>query len=348
MKKKKNDLLEFSNQIYVKGNYIIENPVKIYPGTNFLIEEDSHIIFKNKVIAKGTVDNPIIFKKKNNTSKAWGTVALLGQKTSGSEFSHIFMDGGSGGNYNQIYFTSMFSLHNTRNIKIEKIKLINHSDYDDMMHVIYCENVLIDKAELINAFGDAIDIDLSKNITIINSKFTNATNDSIDFMESEALVDSSVMVGSGDKGISIGENSNILIHNSIFKKNNIALAVKDKSVAKVLHTNFENNEIQLSVYSKNWQYGGAGNAFIYRSYFKGKNNFLNSSEKTNLLIDDTSIVGKININDKNISINNVDFHDTKKIIKTDDLKLTHPMFSKISLVKNINRGYNPLIKEITN
>ena len=77
------------------------------------------------------------------------------------------MDGGSGGNYNQIYFTSMFSLHNTRNIKIEKIKLINHSDYDDMIHVIYCENVLIDKAELINAFGDAIDIDLSKNITII-------------------------------------------------------------------------------------------------------------------------------------------------------------------------------------
>ena len=348
LKKKKNDLLEFSNQIYVKGNYIIENPVKIYPGTNFLIEEDSHIIFKNKVIAKGTVDNPIIFKKKNNTSKAWGTVALLGQKTSGSEFSHIFMDGGSGGNYNQIYFTSMFSLHNTRNIKIEKIKLINHSDYDDMIHVIYCENVLIDKAELINAFGDAIDIDLSKNITIINSKFTNATNDSIDFMESEALVDSSVMVGSGDKGISIGENSNILIHNSIFKKNNIALAVKDKSIAKVLHTNFENNEIQLSAYSKNWQYGGGGSAFIYRSYFKGKNNFLNSSEKSNLLIDDTSIVGEINIIGKNISSNNVDFYDTKKIINTDDLKLTHPMFSRISLVENINRGYNPLIKEITN
>jgi hypothetical protein len=273
---------------------------------------------------------------------------LLGQKTSGSEFSHIFMDGGSGGNYNQIYFTSMFSLHNTRNIKIEKIKLINHSDYDDMIHVIYCENVLIDKAELINAFGDAIDIDLSKNITIINSKFTNATNDSIDFMDSEALVDSSVIVGSGDKGISIGENSNILIHNSIFKKNNIALAVKDKSIAKVLHTNFENNEIQLSAYSKNWQYGGGGSAFIYRSYFKGKNNLLNSSEKSNLLIDDTSIVGEINIIGKNISINNVDFYDAKKIINTDDLKLIHPMFSKISLVENINRGYNPLIKEITN
>ena len=217
-----------------------------------------------------------------------------------------------------------------------------------MIHVIYCENVLIDKAELINAFGDAIDIDLSKNITIINSKFTNAKNDSIDFMESEALVDSSVIVGSRDKGISIGENSNILIHNSIFKKNNIALAVKDKSIAKVLHTNFENNEIQLSAYSKNWQYGGGGSAFIYRSCFKGKNNLLNSSEKSNLLIDDTSIVGEINIIGKNISINNVDFYDAKKIINTDDLKLIHPMFSKISLVENINRGYNPLIKEITN
>ena len=36
------------------------------------------------------------------------------------------------------------------------------------------------------------------------------------------------------------------------------------------------------------------------------------------------------------------------IINTNDLKLTHPMFSKISLAENINRGYNPLIKEITN
>ena len=59
-------------------------------------------------------------KKKNKDSlKSWGTIALIGQLTAGSEFSHITMDGGSGGNYNQINFTSMFSLHDTKNVKIK-------------------------------------------------------------------------------------------------------------------------------------------------------------------------------------------------------------------------------------
>ena len=51
----------------------------------------------------------------------------------------------------------------------------------------------------------------------------------------------------------------------IFERNNIGVAVKDKSNAEILHTNFENNSIQLSAYSKNWQYRGGGKAFIYRS-----------------------------------------------------------------------------------
>ena len=111
--------MEFSGKIFVTENLIIKNPVKIYPGTQFFIDENLHIIFKNKVMAKGTSANPITFTKSNNSAKSWGTIALLGQLSSGSEFSHIIMDGGSGGKYNQINFTSMLSLHNTKNVKIE-------------------------------------------------------------------------------------------------------------------------------------------------------------------------------------------------------------------------------------
>ena len=139
----------------------------------------------------------------------------------------------------------MLSLHNTKNVKIDEIKLMNNSDFDDMIHIVYCDDITIDKAELVKAYGDAIDVDISDNIRITNSKFIDAKNDSIDFMESEALVDSSIILGSKDKGISVGESSNILIYNTVFKKNNIALAVKDHSVAKVLHVNFEDNKTKL-------------------------------------------------------------------------------------------------------
>tara|TARA_Y100000031_G_scaffold77395_2_gene85229 strand:+ start:2091 stop:4844 length:2754 start_codon:yes stop_codon:yes gene_type:complete len=352
LEKKENKMKDFSGKIYVTENFVINDPVTIYPGTQFFINEGSHIIFKNKVIAKGTSTNPIIFKKNKDSLKSWGTIALIGQLTAGSEFSHITIDGGSGGNYNQINFTSMFSLHDTKNVKMKKIKLINHSDYDDMMHIIYCDNITIDKAELIDAAGDAIDVDISTNVTITNSKFINSTNDAIDFMESEALVDSSFIAGSNDKGISVGESSNILIYNTIFEKNNIALAVKDKSSAKILHVNFKDNKTQLSAYKKNWQYGGGGNAYIYRSYFTAKENLLKISKESSLLIDDTSVIGKKLIQGENITIKNVDFYDSfankdriknKEIIES-DIKLLHPMYFKISSIKNKNRGYNNLEK----
>ena len=119
LEKKENKMKDFSGEIYVTENFVINDPVMIYPGTQFFINEGSHIIFKNKVIAKGTSTNPIIFKKNKDSLKSWGTIALIGQLTAGSEFSHITIDGGSGGNYNQINFTSMFSLHDTKNVKMK-------------------------------------------------------------------------------------------------------------------------------------------------------------------------------------------------------------------------------------
>ena len=344
LSKVKKNMKNISGQVFVNQNLIYTDPVNIDPGTNFIINEGSHIIFKNKVIANGTKKNPIIFKRNEDTDKPWGTIGLIGPKTSKSELSNIIIDGGSGGNYNQINFTSMFSLHNTKEINLKNLKFINHSKYDDMMHVIYCENVIIDKAEFLNAPADAIDVDISSNVRITNSKFINSNNDAIDFMESEALVDSTVIYGSKDKGLSIGESSNVLIYNTLLEKNNIGLATKDKSSAKVLHVNFKDNNIQLSAYKKNWQYGDGGSANIYRSYFIANQNLIEISKESDLEIIDTSIVGSQSIKGKNIKLNNVDFYETsfndpRKKISKNNLKIIHPMYSKISKTNNQIRGF---------
>ena len=55
-------------------------------------------------------------------------------------------------------------------------------------------------------------------------------------MESSVLIDSSNISLSGDKGISIGENSNVIVHNTYLHRNNTGIAVKDNSVAKVFYT----------------------------------------------------------------------------------------------------------------
>ena len=336
-----------SGQIHVKKNLIFNDPVEINPGTKFLISEGSHIIFKNKVIANGTNENPIIFQRDNKSNKPWGSISIIGKETNNSKLSNIIIDGGSGGYFKQINFTSMLSLHNTKNIFIKNLKLINHSKYDDMMHVIYCDNITIDNAEFVNAPADAIDVDISTNVKIRNSKFINSKNDAIDFMESEALVDSSFIFGSKDKGLSIGESSNILLYNSLLEKNNIGIAVKDKSKAKVLHVGLKDNKIQLSAYRKNWQYGGGGSAGIYRSQISAEKNLFEVSKESKLEINDTSIIG-INLMDKkNIILKDVDFYkdsdqelNKKNQFFIKDLELIHPLYSKIQEIKNKNRGYD--------
>ena len=71
--------ISLNGTIVVDKNLIFENEVKIMPGTKFLIKPNKHIIFKKKVLAEGTKDSPIIFKKSQINDKPWGTVAIIGK-----------------------------------------------------------------------------------------------------------------------------------------------------------------------------------------------------------------------------------------------------------------------------
>ena len=84
-----------TGNIYLKSDLILEDEIKISEGTVFILEEGVSIVFENKVTAIGSKENPIIFKKKSN-SKNWGTIALIGNKTNGSNFKNIIFENGSG------------------------------------------------------------------------------------------------------------------------------------------------------------------------------------------------------------------------------------------------------------
>ena len=322
--KNDNNYKLLSGNIRVNTDLVFDFPVKIMPGTNFFIKEGKHIIFKDRLIANGDKNKPITFKKHDITSKPWGTIALVGKNSKNSELSNLIITGGSGGKYKQFVFTSMLSLHNTNNIKLENIELSNNSLFDDMIHLVYCENVVLNNLKLNYALNDAIDIDISNNIIIKNSQFIAPNNDAIDFMESTALVEFSSIVGSKDKGISVGENSNILIYNNLLKNNNLGIAVKDKSIAEIVETKFKNNNIQISAYSKNWQYGEGGTVNVVNSIFESEINFLESLNSSKIYIDNSVINGEKKIKGKTIFINK----DKKK---DENYKILHPMYEQITL-----------------
>ena len=156
-----------SGKIIVDKDLTFERPVLIKEGTTFLIEEDKNIIFKNKVRAIGSENNKIQFL--SNSRKPWGTVAIIGKNTTGSKLKHLNIKDGSGSLSDQFSFTSMFSIHNTQDITLENINFTKNHFFDDMLHVIYSSNIVLKNLFFSNANGDAIDIDMSEKVQILNS-----------------------------------------------------------------------------------------------------------------------------------------------------------------------------------
>jgi hypothetical protein len=323
-----NNEIRFSGIVNILKDEHIRSPVSILPGTVINIDAGASLIFHNKVTAEGTPQSPILIRRKDS-GQAWGTFALQGMKTNGSVFSHINMSGGSGSEVNGIFYTSMLSLHNTSNITINESRFYDNEKYDDMLHIVYGNNITLSNISLKDAVFDAIDIDMAKNIFIKNIEVINAGNDAIDFMETEALVDQVNLYKSGDKGVSVGENSNVLIYNSLIHENEVGVASKDGSYTQVLYSNLDSNKTQISLYKKNLAYGDGGYAQISNSRILNGVEDFSVDSYSKIMVNDTDIVSKANRQEKYSNKDDLIFD-----------KRNHPLYEHIDPVNNISiRGF---------
>jgi len=286
-----NNLKIFSGNVQIDKDTIISEETKILPGTSFYLKAGASIVFKNKVSAIGTSSEPIIFNKIDDKQKPWGTIAIQGKKTSGSILKNIIIEGGSGDLINNIYYTSMLSLHDTQEIKLQNLKLKNNDLFDDMLHIVYSNNIKINDLFLESSKYDAIDIDISTDVNISNLKIYNSGNDGIDIMESEVNVYNTSIKNSKDKGISNGENSKLKVYNTVIENNDIGIASKDGSIANIINSNLNFNKFQLSAYKKNWMYGSGGKIFADNLNFSGNENLISSENNSEILIKNSNFKG---------------------------------------------------------
>ena len=88
--------IEMSGVINIYKDKVIDRPVNIMPGTTIKLAKGASLIFRNKVVAKGTNDRSITFQRMN-LKDAWGVVAVQGKLANNSMLSHLSINGGSGG-----------------------------------------------------------------------------------------------------------------------------------------------------------------------------------------------------------------------------------------------------------
>ena len=88
-------------------------------------------------------------------------------------------------------------------------------------------------------------------------------------MTTQANITGSHFKNNGDKGISVGENSQLYAVNNTLKGNLIGVQSKDRSTAILLNQTFTNNKTALHAYKKNWRYGEGGVIFLGKSTVSG-------------------------------------------------------------------------------
>jgi hypothetical protein len=109
---------------------------------------------------------------------------------------------------------------------------------------------------VINSNFDGVDLDFS-NLNIEYLNIINSKNDCLDLSYGDYTINQLENNFCGDKGISVGENSNLTIKDTVIKNSNIGIAVKDSSVAYIEKLTSINNSLCISLFQKKQEFGPA-------------------------------------------------------------------------------------------
>ena len=246
---------ESNNAVIKKGNYTISSNLVIPKNINFTIDAGVNL----KLINSASI---LSYSSINLNGKADDIITVTTTPDSRSSVIIVYTDNVSiiqHTNFKNLsYPSSMGSLITgsvtfyEANVNINNCKFMSNFLTDDNLNIVRSQFTL-SNSQFINSLSDAIDIDFSSgrldNLSIINSG-----NDALDFSTSIVTGSNLYINGSLDKGISIGEKSEISLNNIHIENSKYGLVIKDDSSLYGNNINLDNIEYGLALYRKKKRY----------------------------------------------------------------------------------------------
>ncbi len=283
-----------------KGKYILKQDLiipksfslKIEEGTEILIDDGKSIVAYNSVNIAGTRENPVRIMALDN-DKPFGVFGIIGNEDSKSYISWLELSGGNEKFINGLYLSGALSIYH-EDVVMSNTK-IHDNNADDGMNIKYSD-IVIDSSEFYNNFADQVDCDFC-NGAVKDSRFDgndrkNHDGDGLDLSGSKVLIKNNHFLGLGDKGISIGEETNAVLYRNKIENSNDGIAVKDLSEAFVIEDSFKANGIAINLYQKKQLFGGAY-AYLYNAAYEGNEKIYN--------LDDNSKIYKLKLSEQKYS-----------------------------------------------
>ncbi|HMQ47195.1 MAG TPA: CotH kinase family protein [Saprospiraceae bacterium] len=242
--------------VFKPGKHLIDQPIVIPAGYTVFAEAATTLDFNQGAFLLsysplqffGSEAAPIRITSQDRQ----GSFTLLGE-TSPSIFSYVIFEDLNTLKTNGWNLTGAVTCYESEVIFKHCVFRNNHCE--DALNLIR-SNFTIEDCHFAQIFSDAFDSDFSRG-TVTRSAFVNTGNDGMDFSGSIANIKDCYLEGNGDKGISVGEESDVSVFNTSITGAPIALAGKDFSVVVVKALNITDCEQGFVAFQKKPEFGGS-------------------------------------------------------------------------------------------
>ncbi len=236
----------------------------IGPGTTIRVAAGKVLLARNGAEILGTASQPVVITS-IDPKEPFGSVGILGNKKTSTKIRHLHLSNGSERWIEGIYLTGALSIYYNGSVTISN-SIITNNRADDGIN-IKNGSIEIEKSRFIDNDFDQMDLDHTEGVVedtfFINSRpGDNNNQDGLDISGSKILLSNSQFYGFRDKGVSIGEETTVILNSNRIEQNNTGVAVKDLSKAYFLDNVFINNKTDISLYQKKSIFGGGGMAML--------------------------------------------------------------------------------------
>ncbi len=271
--------------ISASGKLIIE------PGVEIWLSDGASIYSEGVILAKGTQSEPIIFKGNPELpNKEWGLISINNASDTCWLSNVVIEDASCGKSPREVgAITAYKSVLKLDSIRFNRIlanpiatrfcdvslnnSLLQSNVVGDLINVTRGKGH-IENCEFIGnnlPDNDAIDFNGGSNGVIKNSiirDFLGPNSDAIDMGEkaTNIQIEGLYVHDITDKGVSVGQQSSVVITNSLFTNCNLGVGVKDSSSAVIDHCTFYGVATPVASYEKNAGRAG-GNVKVTNSIF---------------------------------------------------------------------------------
>jgi hypothetical protein len=256
---KSTDYAKVENRVitFNPGDFVFNKPVVIPSGYEVIIRANTHLDFIENaffmsfspVDIKGTPTNKVIIESSDGTGMGFTIIEASEQ----SVFDNVRFKGWNTLNYQGWILTGAITFYES-DVSIENTDFLNNN-CEDALNIIRADFSL-KYSVIANAFADGFDADFTTGV-VYDCDFKQIGNDGIDYSGSEIKIENVSIDGAGDKGISGGEGSTLIIKNVVISNSNIGIASKDRSNLTINNIELINCNCGFAAYQKKTEYGPA-------------------------------------------------------------------------------------------